>query len=119
VKSKRTASIRIETYEVTTVRRRPLTLRAWCVACAAEVEMLSPKRAAEWAAVPLLTISGWLETGKLHLAEIAPGCLYVCRNALEQQMKECAAAKDLKIQPQASPRSTTRRNRSNSKGELP
>lgn len=94
MKSKRTASFRIETYEVTTVRRRPLSLRAWCAACAAEVEMLSLKRAAEWAAVPLTTISGWLDAGKLHMAEIAPGWIYVCRNALEQQLKESAAIKN-------------------------
>ncbi len=121
MKSKRTASIRIETYEVTTVRRRPSAFRAWCGACAAEVEMLSPERAAEWAAVPSLTISAWLQAGKLHVAEIFPGWLYVCRNALERQLKEDAAVKDVKIQSQASPRSIAiaRRKKSNLKGESP
>ena len=117
MKSKRTASIRIETYEVTTVRRRPSGFRAWCVACAAEVEMLSPQRAADWAAVPFLTVSAWLEAGKLHLAEISPGWLYVCRNALERQMKEYSAAEGLKIQAQASSGSNVRRNKPNSKGD--
>lgn|GEM_PF-2504404 len=119
MKSKRTASIRIETYEVTTVRRRPTAFRAWCGACAAEVEMPSPERAAEWAAVPSLTISAWLEAGELHGEETAQGWLYVCRNALERQMKEYAAAKEAKVRTQPSPRSTERRNKSNSKGELP
>ena len=116
MKSKRTASIRIETYEVTTVRRRPTAFRAWCVACAAEVEMLSPERAAEWAAVPFLTISAWLEAGKLHVAEISPGWPYVCRNALERQMKEYATAQGPKIRPRASPRSTQHGSKSNLKG---
>jgi hypothetical protein len=99
VKSKRTASFRIETYEVTTVRRRPSTLRAWCGACAAEVEVFSPKRAAEWAGVPLATISGWLKVEKLHLTEIAPAWLYVCRNSLEQQLKESEAVTGRKSRP--------------------
>lgn len=110
MKSKRT-TIRTETYEVTTVRRRPSTLRAWCVACAAEVEMMTPERAAEWAAVPSRTISGWLEAGKLHLAEVAPRLLYVCRDSLEQQMKECSAVKGVTLHPPASSRSIARRDK--------
>ena len=119
MKSKRTASIRIETYEVTTVRRRPTAFRAWCGDCSAEVEMLSPGRAAEWAGVPVATISSWVNAVKLHVAELSPGWLYVCRNALEREMNEYAAAKGAKIQRQASLRSTGRHNKLNSKGELP
>ncbi|HEV2348283.1 MAG TPA: hypothetical protein VG028_00390 [Terriglobia bacterium] len=108
--SKRTASIRIETFEITTVRRRPSSLRARCAACAAEVEMLSLKSAAEWAALPLATISGWLEAGKLHMEEIAPGWLYVCRNALERQVKEEAANKEVRILPRATAKANARGN---------
>lgn len=35
---------------------------------------------------------------KLQVAEIAPGWLYVCRNALEQQVIEWAEVERLKIQ---------------------
>jgi hypothetical protein len=98
VKSKRTTSIRVETYEVTTVRRRPSSMRAWCVACATEVEMMTPERAAEWAAISSKAISGWLEAGKLHAAEIAPRLLYICLNSLRQQMRELQVVKTVQIQ---------------------
>jgi len=60
--------------------------------------MFSLQRAGEWAAVPSLTLSAWIKTEKLHSAEIAPGGIYLCRNALEQQLKESAALKAVRIQ---------------------
>ena len=109
MRSKRTATIRIETYEVTTVRRRPSTVRAWCSACEAEVEMFSLLRAAEWAAVPPEKIPGWIEAGDLHMAEINPGWPFVCKNSLQQQMKKYSAVERLKIQSPESPKSTAKR----------
>ena len=88
MKSKGTTHIRVETYEVTTVRRRTSRRRAWCMGCDAEVEMMTPNRAAEWAAVPSKTISAWLEAGKLHATEVAPRPLYICLNSLKRQMRE-------------------------------
>lgn len=119
MKPKRIANIRIETYEVTTVRRRPSSLRVWCAACAAEVEMFSSKRAAEWAAVHSITISIWVEARKLHVVEMTPGWIFVCRNSLERQVKQDVATKSLKIHAQAGPRFNARPNITNSKGELP
>jgi excisionase family DNA binding protein len=84
--------MRIETHELTVIRRLGPAVQAWCAACQARVEMLTPDQAAELAQVSSRTIYRWIETGKLHFTETPKGMLYVCRKSIPPHAPPASAA---------------------------
>ena len=56
--------------------------RVWCLACEAEVEMVTPEHAAGAAGVSSRTIYSWIEEGRLHFREEPGGPVLVCSGSL-------------------------------------
>ena len=83
--NKRSLIITEETYEVIISRRAAgRAARAWCDGCAAEVEMITPERAALLAAANTRAIYRWVEAALLHFAETPEGSLTLCQNSLAE-----------------------------------
>ena len=78
--TKRTEII-VETHRLLIIRRRGDSIRAWCEGCLAEVEMITPNKAAAVANVSSRTIYRWVEDAKLHFTE-SDGALHICPNSL-------------------------------------
>lgn len=75
----------VETLQKTVIRRvsaRPEIVR--CEFCAAEVEMLSPARAADLTGKTERIIYRQVETGRLHFIETSDGKLLICSNSLSK-----------------------------------
>ncbi len=75
---RRRATITVETRQVTLVHRRGRSLKFWCPACAAEVQMVTPEQAAELLATTPRAIYRRVENGDLHFVEIESGALLIC-----------------------------------------
>ncbi|MBA2501940.1 MAG: hypothetical protein H0V27_03585 [Pyrinomonadaceae bacterium] len=75
---RRRATITVETRQVTVVRRRGQSLKGWCSACAAEVQMLTPEGAAQLLATTPRAIYRRVENGDLHFVESGSGALLIC-----------------------------------------
>jgi hypothetical protein len=79
--------ITIETHNVFAVYRRDSS-QAWCVECAALVEMYKPEDAAAFLRISLRKIFRRVEAEKFHFTETSEGLLFICRNSLMKSMEE-------------------------------
>lgn len=84
--------------KVTSTRRRSaqfslVAVRAYCPACAREVETLSQAMAAEVLEVDSPALDGLLAAGLLHAIHTVSGSLRVCRDSLfpKQEVKDDTA----------------------------
>lgn len=73
--------ITIETHRVQVIRRSRRMERAWCEACAAVVQMVTPEEAAALSRVSARTIYRRVEADQLHFTETTEGRLRVCFNS--------------------------------------
>ena len=83
MKQRRRTEITVETRKLTIIRQRSnCAARAWCDACAAEVELLAPEQAAALAGLATRALYRQIEAGCLHFQELADGRLFICLTSL-------------------------------------
>jgi len=81
--TKKTRTITVKTWQRTVIRQpRRQAPKIWCEFCAAEVEMTSPKQAANVLGITQREIFRRLEQGNLHFFETESGEIFVCANPL-------------------------------------
>jgi hypothetical protein len=80
--AKRRTEITIETHRVTAIHARQGAARAWCEACGANVQMVTPEAAAVLARIRPRAIYRRVEAGEVHFVETAGGWLLVCLNSI-------------------------------------
>jgi hypothetical protein len=80
--SAKQTKITIETREVWIVRRPGKVERAWCVSCAAWVEMVTPEEAAHLTNSGVRVIFRWIEQARLHFSETPAGNVMLCLPSL-------------------------------------
>jgi hypothetical protein len=78
--AKRT-KITIETESLLVLRGRNMR-RAWCVACAAEGEVIALEEIGLISNLERSALEQWLNSGNLHLSQIADGSTRICLNSL-------------------------------------
>ena len=78
----RTTEIKVEHEELYLLHRSQRPIDAWCARCAAQVRMVTPEEAANFASVTSRTIYRWLEDGRLHFLEEPGGELFICSQSL-------------------------------------
>jgi hypothetical protein len=78
MKRKTTQVVTIETYKVTVVRPSGGSINAWCEFCGAEVEMVTPEKAAAIIGVPAREIYRGIENGSIHFLEANDGTVLIC-----------------------------------------
>jgi hypothetical protein len=79
----RITEIIIEKSERTVIRQpHRKIISGWCVACSAEVQMLTPEVAARTASVSTRTIYRWIEAGRIHFIETEANELFICLDSL-------------------------------------
>jgi hypothetical protein len=81
---KRTKTITIESRQIQIIRRRTNEpqLSAWCVACAAPVEWLSPEETARLTGQTTRALYRGIEAGEVHFCETSEGGLLLCLPSL-------------------------------------
>ncbi len=83
MKRRRRTEITIETRKVTLIHQRSMnSAPAWCVDCAAAVEMLHPEQAAALTGSDTRTLYREIEAGRLHFQALADGRLLICLPSL-------------------------------------
>ena len=82
---KKTTEITVETHEVTVIRRHRMARRAWCPACAREVEMVTAARAATLTGAGQRAVFRRIEQGELHCLESPGGLTLICLDSLGQR----------------------------------
>jgi hypothetical protein len=85
VSTKKRIIITVETERVLTLNwlggpREPVP--AWCAACGALAELVTPDAAAALARVSPRTIYRWVEADRLHFTETAEKRLLICLNSI-------------------------------------
>lgn len=80
--------ITTETHEIFVVRAGSRPVRADCLECAREVEMLNLDAAVTSSKIPAFAIFRLIEDGRLHALETSAGHLLICRNSLKREEKE-------------------------------
>jgi hypothetical protein len=78
--AKRT-KITIETESLLVLRGRNMR-RAWCVACAAEGEVIALEEVGLISNLERSGLEQWLNSGNLHLSQAVDGSTRVCLNSL-------------------------------------
>lgn len=74
----------IEQEELLVVSVRPQEISAWCEACGAEVQMITPEAAAALFGTSALNIFRLVEAKQLHFTETPEGALLVCSRLLDE-----------------------------------
>ena len=82
--TKRTIEITVETERVMVFHRQRRTVRAWCVQCASEVEMVTPVEAASLAGVSPSAIYLLAEAGVIHSTLTAEEEVFICLKSLHE-----------------------------------
>lgn len=82
VRTKRRVEINIETTRMTFERPAPLARSAWCVACGAQVQMLTIDEAATVAGTSPRAIFHLLEAQKVHFSETPGSPILICPSSL-------------------------------------
>jgi hypothetical protein len=80
--AKRRTEITIETHRVIAIHGRRGAALAWCEACRASVQMVTPEAAAVLARVSPRAVYRWVEAEEVHFVETADGWLLVCLNSI-------------------------------------
>ena len=70
--------VTIETHKVTVIRPWGGSINAWCQFCNAEVEMVTPAKAAALVGVPQREIYRRVESGSIHFLEVNDHTLLIC-----------------------------------------
>jgi hypothetical protein len=70
--------ITTETHQVTIVHPPHKAIRGWCERCGAEVDLLTPDRAARLLGLTSREIYRRVESGAVHFVEIEGGALLIC-----------------------------------------
>jgi hypothetical protein len=84
----KTTEIIFETEEMLILNRRTRRLApAWCEACGAEAELVSPEVAAAVADVSARTVYGWVEVGRVHFVETPERALLICLRSLRPDLR--------------------------------
>jgi hypothetical protein len=73
--------ITLETYSLLSLRGRSV-LRAWCSACAAEVEPIAMEQTGVISNLDRAALEEWLNSEELHRLETADGSTQICLNSL-------------------------------------
>lgn len=81
---KETRRLKITTLVRRIVRYQPAVTRAYCPACAREVEMLGAPQAAALLEIDLAGFNCLLAAGRLHAIATVSGSLRICQNSLYQ-----------------------------------
>lgn len=81
---------KIETHNVTVVRRAATPVNLWCEACSTTTQMVTPERAAEMLKTNPRAIYQQVEKGEVHFVETGGGELLICCSSLpgEPSLKE-------------------------------
>jgi hypothetical protein len=82
--TKQRFAIRVETHDVSVVRRANAAIDIWCEACAAQVPMFLPERVAALIETTPREIYRRVEAGELHFVETDSGELLICSASLRQ-----------------------------------
>ena len=83
----RRIEITVEKHRLVVLSRRNHSVRAWCEACAEQVQMVTPDEAAQLGSVSTRTIYRRIETGRLHFTETDKGFSLICLQSLESNAK--------------------------------
>ena len=75
------AKITIETESLLVLRGRNVR-RAWCVACAAEGEVIALEEVGLISNLERSALEEWLNCGNFHLSQTADGSTRICLNSL-------------------------------------
>jgi hypothetical protein len=76
--------ITVETERLLIFHRQFRTVRAWCVSCDCEVEMVSPVEAASLAGVSPSAIYHRAQAGEIHFGYTAEGEVFICLKSLRE-----------------------------------
>jgi hypothetical protein len=74
--------ITLETDSLLIVHGRSGVLRAWCSACAAEVESIAMERTGVISNLDQAALEEWLNSEDLHRLETGDGSTQICLNSL-------------------------------------
>jgi hypothetical protein len=77
----RQTKITIETESLLVLRARNIR-RAWCVACAAEGEVIALEEVGLLSNLERSALEQWLNSGSLHLSQTVDGSTRICLNSL-------------------------------------
>ena len=77
----RRTKITIETESLLVLSGRNTT-RAWCVACAAEAEVIALEKVGLISNLERSALEQWLNSGNLHLSQTVDGSTRICLNSL-------------------------------------
>ncbi len=82
-KTKRRIEITVEKHRLVVLSRRNQSMIAWCEACCAQVQMVTPDEAAQLRRVSTRTIYRWIENERLHFTETEKGFSLICFQSIE------------------------------------
>jgi len=82
-KTKRRIEITVEKHRLVVLSGRNQSMTAWCEACCAQVQMVTPDEAAQLCQVSTRTIYRRIETERLHFTETEKGFSLVCLQSVQ------------------------------------
>ncbi len=88
IRTKRRTVITVQTERQLLIRGGRGSGRAWCPACAADVEVLSLTEAVAWAGVSPGIIYHWVREGNVHCAKQGAAQPWICVNSLTATISE-------------------------------
>lgn len=80
MRRKRRTEIRVETHEVSIIRRRGGMIRTRCAICAEHVNAITLNEATAVTGIDSQTMHDWLRTGKFHFTGTAGALGLICFN---------------------------------------
>ena len=83
--TKKIIEITVETERLLVFHRQRRIVRAWCVRCASEVEMVTPVEAASLAGVSPSAIYRLAEAGEIHASLTAEEEVFICLKSLRRR----------------------------------
>lgn len=85
---KQKTTISVETHSLSVIRPAHSPVNLLCAGCAANVEMVTPERAAVLCATSPRSIYRLVERGALHFIESSAGELLICCRSLQSRINE-------------------------------